>query len=138
MLRSCLILLLLAALLPTQSMWSLTTSDFQSRQVDLISIDESGAKVIDKQGTAQRVIKWDQLLLLDRTADASPATMPSAKFVIALSSGEQIRGEPVALEGETLKWKSASLGELQLPLRQITSIQRANSPAPQTDEKRTE
>ncbi|HYO07413.1 MAG TPA: hypothetical protein VER17_00440, partial [Tepidisphaeraceae bacterium] len=105
-----------------QTKWTLTTADFQSRQVDLASIDESGARVSDAAGGNARLVKWDDLLLLDRGADAArPATPPTtagaaSRFVLTLTSGDQVRGEPLRLEGDTLRWKSPAGGEINIPL----------------------
>src|SRR5262249_36727696 len=100
-----------------QTRWTLTTADFQSKQVDLVSIDQTGATVTDKAGERSRVVPWDQLLLLDREIESKPPTTAGAgKFVLTLTSGDLVRGELVTLSGETLRWKSSAVGEISFPL----------------------
>src|SRR6218665_566996 len=77
--------------------WTLTTADFQSRQVDLVSISADGANVKDDTAAPARVIGLDQLLALDRVAESADAAPPASKagpFILHLASGDQIRGEP--------------------------------------------
>ena len=131
-----------------QSKWTLTTADFRSKQVDLASIDDRGATFADKSA-----VRFDDLLLLDRELDPKQqqqaAGAGGGKFVLALAGGEQFRGEPLKLEGETLQWSSPALGAVQVRLRQVTSFTRAAAPsgataaqpagqAPAADEPRTE
>lgn len=116
--------------------WTLTTADFQTKQVDLSSIDDAGVRVNDQSGSPPRLVKWDELVLLDRALESKSA---SGKFVVSLLGGEQLHGEPVKLSGETLTWKSSSVGDLDLPLRQVAKISRAGAAATANDEaKRTE
>src|SRR5206468_2223134 len=85
----------LTAAASAQERWTLTTADFRSRQVDLVSIDDAGAKVSDAAGTAPRVVKWDELLGLDCDASGgaaarAPTTAGSGgggKFVVYLAGG---------------------------------------------------
>jgi hypothetical protein len=109
-----------------QPAWALTTADFQTRQVDLMGIDDAGAKVADKAGAAPRTVPWEQLLDLERSAPPRGG----GKFVLRLVHGDQLRGEPVKIEGENLKWSSPLLGEIVFPLRRIASIERSGHPAP--------
>ncbi len=116
--------------------WTLTTADFQTKQVDLASIDDAGVHVVDQSGTPPRLVKWDELVLLDRALETKSA---SGKFVISLLGGEQLHGEPVKLTGEALTWKSSSVGDIDLPLKQISKITRAGAATSLNDEpKRTE
>jgi hypothetical protein len=138
-----LLLLLLPSVASAQSKWTLTTADFRSKQVDLTSIDDKGATFADRSS-----IRFDDLLLLDRDADLKQQSQPAAggKFILYLSGGDQFRGEPAKLEGETLYWSSPAVGEMQVPLRQVTSLVRATPQTssqqqqqqPASDERRTE
>jgi hypothetical protein len=112
-----------------ESKWTLTTADFQSRQVELSSIDEAGVRLSDSQ------VKWDDLLLLDR--EASAKDQGGGKFTLYLASGDQLRGEPTTLQSETLKWNSPALGAMDIPLKQVASLARTGR-APAGDEKRSE
>src|SRR5438128_2468148 len=109
-----------------QTRWTLTSADFQSKQVDLVSIENAGATVTDKPGEPPRVVPWDQLLLLDRDVESkSPTITGSGKFVLTLTTGDQVRGELVGLAGERLHWKSPAVGDIDFPLRQVASMVRA-------------
>ena len=117
-----LLLCLFPSVAPAQSKWTLTTADFRSKQVDLVAIDGKGARFADKS-----VVPFAELLLLDRELDPKQqqAAAAGGKFVLFLAGGEQFRGEPVKLEGETLHWTSPAVGAMQVPLRQVTSLVRA-------------
>jgi hypothetical protein len=92
------------------------------------------------------------LLLLDRDLDprqaqpgaAAAAGAGAGKFILYLAGGDQFRGEPAKLEGETLAWNSPAVGAMQVPLRQVTSLVRATPQSaqqqqpPSTEEQRTE
>ena len=123
-----------------QSKWTLTLADFRSKQVDLVSIDDKGATFADRSS-----VRFDDLLLLDRDAELKQSAAPApGKFVLYLSAGEQFRGEPVKLDGETLTWTSPAVGGMQVPLKQVSSMVRATPqatqqpPPPSADERRTE
>lgn len=117
---------IVASPLHAQSKWTLTTADFRSKQVDLVSIDEKGATFADKS-----VVPFEQLLLLDRELDPSQQQQGAdgggggGKFILSLAGGDQFRGEPVKLDGETLQWDSPAVGQMRVPLRQVTSLTRA-------------
>lgn len=114
-----------------QSKWTLTTAEFRTRQVEIASIDAGGVTPV---GDAP--IQWEDLLLLDR----QDATMQpgAAKFTLYLVNGDQLRGEPVKLEGETLQFATQALGAIAVSLKQVAGIVRVSQSAPAIDEKRTE
>ena len=117
-----LLLVLFPSIAHAQSKWTLTTADFRSKQVDLASIDDKGAAFTDRS-----VVGFDDLLLLDRDLDPKQQQQGggAGKFILQLASGDQFRGEPVKLEGETLHWNSPAVGEMKVSLRQVTSFARA-------------
>src|SRR5688572_28100530 len=98
-------LLLFPSLAVAQSKWTLTTADFQKRQVDLAGIDDAGALVSDAAGAAQRQIKWEDLLLFERETENRPA---AGKFIVYLAGGDRVRGAPLKLDGETLRWNASA------------------------------
>ena len=143
----CWTLPILACAQAAPDRWTLTTADFRSKQVDLVSIDDAGAKVSDAPGAPPRVVKWDELLGLDRDAEvggAAPHVPTTAgagaggKFVVYLAGGDQLRGEPAKIDGETLVWNSAAVGTMNLPMRNVVGFTRAGQPVPRAEEKRTE
>ncbi|MEA2709063.1 MAG: hypothetical protein QOF78_1664 [Phycisphaerales bacterium] len=131
-----------AATFAQQSKWTLTSADFRSKQVDLATIDDKGATFGDGS-----VVGFNDLLLLEREIDPKQQQQPpgggGGKFVLYLIGGDQFRGEPVKLDGETLHWSSPAVGNMQVPLRQVTALARATpqgaqTPPATTEERRTE
>jgi len=110
--------------------WTLTTADFQTRQVAIASIDGTGINASSGQ------VNWSDLLLLDR--DLSGKAESSGKFTLYLAGGDQYRGDPAKLQGEKLDWNSPALGAMKVPLKQVVAITRAGKPSPSGDTKRTE
>jgi NPCBM/NEW2 domain len=129
-----------------QSKWTLTTADFRSAQVSLSSLDQSGASVMPDGAPAPRVVKWDEVLLLERepssTAKPPPTTAGASaaagKFILYVTGGDQFRGEPKSIENETLVWNSPAVGAVTVPLKQVVAIGKSNQPSPASDAKRTE
>jgi hypothetical protein len=134
-----------------QTKWTLTTADFRGSEVSLSSLDENGATVKPEGAQQSRVVKWDELLLLERElspAAAPPPPKPSpttagsnaaGKFILYVTGGDQFRGDPGSIENETLVWTSPAVGAVSLPLKQVAAIGRATQPMPVfADVKRTE
>ena len=124
-----------------QSGWTLTTSDFNTRAVNLVSLDDAGAKVTDPaKGNAEAVVPWQQVLQLQRTqavatapAPPTPATKPAPTFTLHLANGDRLSGQAQSLEGETLAWTSRAAGRVDVKLKQVTSIVRGNDQPPRRD-----
>lgn len=130
--RFTLALLLLCSLARAQDRWTLTTADFKSEPVALKSLDSSGAKVVPVSGGDEQSIPMDEFLLVHR---ALPATPPSGRFVLHMTGGDKIGGEPVSLKGDSLVWKNPALGEITIPGSRLVAITTPDKPAPQ-DRKR--
>jgi len=113
--------LLSSSAVAQQNRWTLTTADFQTRQVDLVSIDDNGVSVLIKAGEAPQQIRWDSLLALDRALEPKPS---NAKFILALTTGDQLRGEPTKIDGDTLTFNAVNLGSMTIPLKQVVAIAR--------------
>jgi hypothetical protein len=117
--RVVLLLAAICSLAPNaraQNRWNLTTADFQSRLVQVKSIDEAGVSVDpgDK-------IAWDQVLQFSRE---SAPKVSSGKFILHTATGDHLHGVPVKVEQENLHWTMPSLGEVTVPLRQVLAITR--------------
>jgi hypothetical protein len=128
-----------------QSKWTVTTADFRSAQVTLSSLDQGGASVTPDGAQQPRVVKWDELLLLERepssAAKPPPTTAGSGtpgKFILYVAGGDQFRGEPKSIENETLVWNSPAVGPVTVPLKQVVAIGKSNQPPPASDARRTE
>lgn len=112
--------------------WTLTTADFRSEPVSIQSLDASGVKIAPAAGGQERTVPMDQFLALHRTL---PPTPPSGRFVLHMTGGDQIGGEPLSLTGEALLWKNPSLGEIAIPSGRLVAMTPPDKPAPQ-DRKR--
>ena len=131
--RACAVLVfLLASGVLGQDRWTLTTADFNSESVALKSLDSSGVKVVPASGGDMRSVPMDQFLLVHRSL---PLTPPSGRFVLHMTGGDKIGGEPVSLKGESLVWKNPALGEITIPGSRLVAITAPDKPAPQ-DRKR--
>jgi hypothetical protein len=120
-----------------QSGWTLTTADFRTRAVDVVAIDDAGAKVA-AEGGAQSVVPWQQILQIARVPSAAPPPRPNdpaAKFTLHLASGDRITGSPGALEGETFSWTAPSAGKVDVKLKRVLAVTRGGDAIPRRDEK---
>ena len=90
-------------------------------RVALRGIDEKGVSVVGADGKS-RTVDFDRVLQLDRAGAAAAA--PSGRFVLHLTDGEALAGAPKGLEGETLVWTSAALGEMKVPLSRVARLGR--------------
>jgi hypothetical protein len=102
--------------------WTLSTADFRTEVVGLRAIDEKGVHVT-WQGHA-RLIPPDEFVQLDRgtTGAAAAIAERSPKFMLTLTGGDHVGGEPVKIEDDQLTWRNASVGELVIPLSQVAAI----------------
>lgn len=108
--------------------WTLTTADFRSEAVLLKSLDSSGVRVTPVGGGDERVVGMDEFLLIFR---ALPLAPPSGRFVLHMTGGDKIGGEPVSLKGESLVWKNPTLGEISIPTSRLMAITPPDKAAPQ-------
>ncbi|HEV2296424.1 MAG TPA: NPCBM/NEW2 domain-containing protein [Tepidisphaeraceae bacterium] len=146
--RACgfaVVLLLAHASAVAQQSWTLTTADFKSQSVNLIAVDDAGAKITRVHGGEQSVIPWPQILQLDRATAAAagvspapPAGADAPKFMLYLANGDRVVGQPAALEGETLAWASPAAGRIDVKLKQVIAIARAADQPPRRDQQRTQ
>ena len=110
-----------------QGEWRLTTADFQSSPIVVQRIDDQAVHGVAPTGE-ERVIPLAQLLEISRPLPMRPQT---GTFVLFLQGGDRIGGEPVALAGEQIHWRSPTLGEIQLPLRDLVAIGAAGALRPE-------
>lgn len=131
---ACALMLCTAAAGAAESAWTLTTADFQARHARELTLDETGARFQDASG-ADQAIPWEQILQAEREG---AAPRPAGAYTLHLISGDRIAGAPVALEGETLRWKSELAGELAFAIRQVSFLARADRQPPREEAARTE
>ena len=137
-------LLLTATRASAQATWTLTTADFRTQSINVVSLDDAGAKITRVHGGDESVIPWQQILQLERVsaAGAAPAPPPttrpdSSKFTLYLANGDRIAGDAASLEGETLVWTSPAAGLVKAKLKQVLAIARAGEASPRREEQRT-
>ena len=112
-----LLLCLAASLARADSGWLLMTADFDSKSVDLTAIDEKGIQVT-AAGTP-RTVNYKDFLELHRSGASRPSTDP---FTLYLAGGDVLYGEPRGIKDEKIQWKSSSVGELLIPLRDVRAM----------------
>ena len=119
-----------------QDAWLLTTADFRTERVSLRAIGDRGLTVsIGGPDGHARVIDFDRFLQIDRVP--APRAPAAGRFVLELTWGDRLAGEPRSVEAEVLAWSGTSLGELKLPLKSIASMRRAGrAPAAAEDHPR--
>lgn len=100
----------------------LTTADFKTEQIALKGIDATGIKVTSTNSDQPRTVSLDQFLDVQRSGAAPSAT--GAKFVLQLSGGDKLLGEPVNLTAEALVWQNPTLGEVSVPTSRMLGITR--------------
>jgi hypothetical protein len=122
-----LLVTLLAAAAFGQEKWLLTTAQFKTESVLLKGLDSSGVKVVPASGGGERTVAMGDFLDLTRSA---PALQPSGRYILHLSGGDQLSGEPVALRGDSLVWKSPDVGEITIPGSRMVAITAPGKPAP--------
>jgi hypothetical protein len=118
-----------------QEAWTLTTADFRNSTVVLRGIDAAGVRVAEAgageapgQPAAERVVAMEEFLQVERPV---PASAQQGKFVLHLSGGDQLAGEPASIQGEQLVWASAAAGELRVPLSRAAAVTRPGQRPPE-------
>ena len=99
--------------------WTLTTADFQSRSVQLKTIDAAGVHLTPPAGGAEEIVPFDRFLDVSRTVVASPIM---GKLVLHLAGGDQLGGDPLSIRGNDLIWSSPILGDIPIPMKQLASM----------------
>ncbi len=110
--------------------WTLTTADFKTQPVSLLSIEPSGVRVKDAEGKEKRVSS-DAFLQIERTTTSAFApAAPGGTFTLHIAGGDQVCGEPVRMEGDQFVWKNPSVGEIAVPLSRLIGITKSGKSAP--------
>jgi len=133
-LRYQLLALLLPALVmsqrvPAAEKWVLTTADFRSQPVEVRGLDASGVNVADVGSSQTRVVPAEQFLDLRRSG-AVVAAPSNAKFVLYLTGGDKLVGEPINLTADSLVWKNNLLGDYPIATASLRGITRSASQSP--------
>jgi len=100
--------------------WNLTTADFQTQPINLLAIEKSAVRYIDRSSIEQSV-PLDQVIGL--AASVTPARPPAGKMVLTLTDGTKLAGGLTGLRDEQLVFASTAVGEVTFPLKQIAKLQ---------------
>jgi hypothetical protein len=106
---------------PAQEPWTLSTADFKTEQVTLRAIGEDGVTVVPVGQAEARVVPPAAFVQVDRNL-AAPEQGAASSFMLHLATGDRVGGEPVKVENDQLTWNSTAVGELVVPLTQLTAI----------------
>lgn len=130
MIRALLVLtVLLTCAARADTEWLLTTSDLATQRITLTGIDSAGVRGTISGGGAIAV-PLDRFLSIGR---AQREARPVSRWLLVLTDGQRIAGEPVSTANETLKWRS-SMGEIDIPMRTIAAINGVPSAAPASED----
>jgi hypothetical protein len=126
--RIMLLIALLASGAAAQD-WTITTADFRSQPAaGITGLSGDGVRfAVAGSADDQQTIPLDRFVSAQRAAvgGAAPvAASSNAKFTLLLSNGDRLAGEPAGVVSEQLVWRSASLGELKVPMRRLTLLAR--------------
>src|SRR5207253_10358779 len=115
--------------------WVLTTAEFRQQAAVLRSIDAGGVTISPAGSDATSKIPFDQFLQLDR---ATHSRVGTGKFVLHLTGGTKILGDPIGYQDEQVIWNSPAVGELKVPLKNAQALVRNGKSADNIDAQRTE
>src|SRR5436190_19309078 len=115
------LLLLTAHPLFADGCWVLVTADFHTQSAVLRSIDDTGVTISAVGADATNKILFDQFLQLDR---ATHSRVGTGKFLLHLSGGTKILGDPAGYQDEQVIWNSPAVGELKVSLKEARALVR--------------
>ncbi len=104
--------------------WTLTTADFEKRQVELLEISPEQL-IVQSAGGERVAMPMERFLSLTRSA--APAAMSKPAFTLHLDGGGRLAGSPDGITGETLAWKSDAIGPVPVSVRSIVGMTRGST-----------
>src|SRR5690606_15296122 len=119
-----------------ESVWTITTADFQTQRIRLVAISEAGVEIVQPNGEKAQ-LPHDRLVRLERSAAESAGAGP---FVLYLRNGDRLHGRPVRLTETAFVLQVAPFGEVEVPLEQLKALvagageDPGRGPAPAADE----
>jgi NPCBM/NEW2 domain-containing protein len=132
---SILLLLLAAPILFADAGWMLTTADFRQQPVALHAIDKTSVRISPVGSQTISSIPFDQFLQLDRSSRSRQGT---GAFILHLSGGARILGQPTAYQDEQVIWNNPIIGEFKVSLKDARALVRSGKLADHIDDPRTE
>jgi hypothetical protein len=100
--------------------WTLTTADLRTQTGVLGGIDSGTVRLAAASGGAPAAVPLDQFLSAVRQP-ASPTPAADA-FVLMLTDGQRLTGQPKTMLEDKLAWTSDTLGEVDLPMARLRGI----------------
>jgi hypothetical protein len=131
-----LLFILLSFDLSRGATWTLTDAQFNSRQVDVQSVDAAGIHFAASATTQPSVLPWQNVLELSQSAN--PASPAAGRMRLCFASGDVLSGEPMGLNNDTLQWNSARMSEIDVPLDQLLGIVVAGASPSDLDQTRAD
>lgn len=111
--------------------WQVLTGDFKTRPLTIQKIDQKNV-IADEQDS--------QPLPIERFVQASRAMKidEPTGMVLCLAGGDRLIGQPRQLDGATLVWFAAGIGEVRVPIERAVGILRDKASDPRLDADRGE
>lgn len=99
--------------------WSITTSDFRNES---ITLDAFSSDSLTTSNSAQsgRKRPISQFLMIEHTPEQPP--MLPARYIAFLAGNDVAMGAPRGIKGDNLIWENPLLGEMSIPLKQVSAI----------------
>ena len=98
-----------------EDVFTLTKADFSSSQITLKSIDAAGITPVGGE-----VVKLADILSLARPGKAESIS----NLVLCTAGGDRLVGTPQRLDGQSIVWFAAGVGDVAVPIDQCTGILR--------------
>jgi hypothetical protein len=112
--------------------WQVMTGDFKTRPMMVDRIDDQNV-ITDNQEDADRV-SLDTFVQATRSVKID---QPNG-LVLCLAGGDRLIGQPRKLDGQSLVWFAAGVGEVRVPIEQALGILRDKAADPRLDAERGE
>lgn len=113
------------------SEWTLTTADFEKQRVELRELRGETLVVMSLGSERPTEVPLARFLKLERL-DATPSAGDG--LTLHLLDGGRLVGVPARVEGDSIIWKTASVGEVPASLRRAVGITRSGQALPQATE----
>lgn len=119
-------LLLIAARVRGESGWTFIGADLQPVRAESVEMREGSVRLSGPSVGAGSTLPVEQLVELQREGTPVQAAPESADHLtLWLSDNQKLVGRPRELQGETLVWQTALLGDVPVPLRELVSMTRS-------------
>lgn len=94
--------------------WTVVDPQFHKSTADVTGIDAAGVHL-----AGGALLKWDDVLQMDTAPTTSNAP---GDYTLYMTDGDHITGQPISLGNDFLKWQSAVLGAIDIPVLRLQAI----------------